>query len=296
MAEILNKKNPQLGFKHNFLNRVRSRWLKIPIVWKLKFDFVIHKKRKAHVLPAPLIVSLTSYPARFKTLPKTLKCLLNQSVIPDKVILWIAHEHKNLLTKEIKNFKNLDIRFCEDLKSYKKIIPALQEFGDAFIVTADDDLYYRYNWLEELTDAFRGNYKEVICHRAHGIVLNENNLPLPYLNWGHPKSETESEKLIFPTCGAGALFPPKIFFNDVTIAELFQTLCPNADDIWLWWMVRLNNGIFRKIGEEKLMLNSSSYNQIGLWYENMNLGGNDKQMLAMTKEFGLDVFFNTTNT
>lgn len=278
-----------LGFRHKYLNRIRSRWFKLPFIWKLKIDYITHHSKKKHQLPAPLIVSLTSYPVRFKTLPKTLKCLLNQSVIPDKVVLWIAFEDEKYLTKEIKEFSNLEIRFCENLNSYKKIIPALQEFKDAFIVTADDDLYYRFNWLEELVTAFNGNYNEVICHRAHKIVLNENNLPMPYLNWEHPKSETNSEKLIFPTCGAGALFPPKIFFNAVMNKHLFQALCPTADDIWLWWMVRMNNGTFRKTGKEKLMLNSSKYNQIGLWHTNLNLGGNDRQMQAMIDKFQFPV-------
>ena len=83
-----------LGFRHKYLNRIRSRWFKLPFIWKLKIDYITHHSKKKHQLPAPLIVSLTSYPVRFKTLPKTLKCLLNQSIIPDKIILWIAYEDK----------------------------------------------------------------------------------------------------------------------------------------------------------------------------------------------------------
>ena len=42
--------------------------------------------------PQELIVSLTSYPARIDTVNQTIETLLNQSLCPDKVILWLAPE------------------------------------------------------------------------------------------------------------------------------------------------------------------------------------------------------------
>ena len=279
-----------MNFRHKYINRIRSRCFKLPFIWSLKVDYLIHRTKIKHQLPASLIVSLTSYPARFNTLAKTLKCLLNQSIIPDKVILWIATEDKEKLTAEILTLKNLDIKFCKDLKSYKKMIPTLFEFKDCFIVTADDDLYCNYNWLEKLVEQYNGNNNEVICHRAHKIILDENGIPVPYLKWEHPKIETKASELIFPTCGAGALFPPGIFNEQVTNSDLFSELCPTSDDIWFWWMVRLNGGLFRKVGPYYRTLNTSKYNQIGLWFENLNLGGNDKQMQSMINKFGTDVF------
>lgn len=44
----------------------------------------------------------------------------------------------------------LEIRFCENLRSYKKIIPALQEYPDAILITADDDWLYTQDWLAGL--------------------------------------------------------------------------------------------------------------------------------------------------
>ena len=90
---------------------------------------------KPHGLDRPLIVSLTSYPARYKILPLTLKCLLSQTVRPDEVVLWIAHEDRDLLTKEITSLQRfgLTIRFCSDLRSFKKIIPALRTYPDCYI-------------------------------------------------------------------------------------------------------------------------------------------------------------------
>ncbi|MCQ2744253.1 MAG: glycosyltransferase family 2 protein, partial [bacterium] len=98
-----------------------------------------------------IIVSLTSYRERFKKLPITIYSLLNQTLKPDKIILWIDNETEDLttipyeITRFIKN--GLEIRFVKDIKSYTKAIYAFKEYTDSIIVTADDDIYYRKNWL-----------------------------------------------------------------------------------------------------------------------------------------------------
>ena len=129
----------------------------------------------------------------------------------------------------------------EFIKSFKKLIPTLELYPNAFIVTADDDIYYPYSWLETLCNYYKGNQKEVICHRAHKIKLNENNLPLPYLKWEHPKKKLVSDILIFPGTGGGVLYPPGVFKNEIFNQSVFKKICFTSDDIWFWWMSRLNN-------------------------------------------------------
>lgn len=213
------------------------------------------RRGKAHDLDRSLIVSLTSYPARYKTLPLTLKCLLSQTVRPDEVALWIAHEDRDLLTKEIKSLQRfgLTIRFCSDLRSFKKIIPALRTYPDCFIVTADDDICYPRKWLEKLVSEYTGNRAEVLCHRAHKIRFGVDGLPLPYGEWEFQSAGTARAPLIFPTGCGGVLYPPGIFDARVTDETTFSGLCPTADDVWLYWMVRLNGGTARLIGNSRVM-------------------------------------------
>ena len=40
----------------------------------------------------PIIISLTSYPARIESAYKTIRTLLHQSYLPDRIILWLAKE------------------------------------------------------------------------------------------------------------------------------------------------------------------------------------------------------------
>ncbi|MFC3215790.1 hypothetical protein [Novosphingobium panipatense] len=46
--------------------------------------------RRHHGLAGELVVSLTSYPVRYATLHLTLKSLLRQQTVPDRIVLWIA--------------------------------------------------------------------------------------------------------------------------------------------------------------------------------------------------------------
>ena len=255
--------------------------------WKVKLRFRSRAIAKPHELIAPLIISLTSYPPRFSELPLTIKCLLSQSMAADRVILWIAHEDKNELTPAILNLQKegLEIAYCENLRSYKKIIPTLKHYPECFIVTADDDLYYSPTWLAEMVQSYEGNPKEVICHRAHQICLGKNGLPLPYMKWEAETECLEASPLIFQTGGGGALYPPGIFHPDVQRTDLFAKLCPDGDDVWLYWMMRLNGGVARKIGIRHDLYMWPSTRKSALFHKNIAGGGNDYCIQMMIEKY-----------
>lgn len=243
---------------------------------------------KRHGLSAPLIISLTSYPARFGKLPLTLKCLLSQSIAADRVILWVAHEDKNALTPAILDLQKtgLEIAYCDNLRSYKKIIPTLQLYPDSFIATADDDLYYWPTWLAEMVQSYQGNAKEVLCHRAHQICLGQDGLPLRYTQWEGETQSLEASPLNFLTSGGGVLNPPGVFHPDVLKTEVFNKLCPNADDVWLYWMMRLNGAVARKVGVRHVLYSWPDTQKTALFHNNAAGGGNDAQIKAMTNAYG----------
>ena len=96
-----------------------------------------------------IIVSLTSFPERMEDIQYTLYSLLNQEFKPDELILWLSQEEfpnkeKDLPQVVLKFRENgLQIKWCENLYSYKKLIPTLKEYKNCncIIVTADDDIY-----------------------------------------------------------------------------------------------------------------------------------------------------------
>lgn len=255
---------------------------------KVSVRFIFRRAGKKHTLPSPLIVSLTSYPARFGTLHLTLKCLLSQSIAPDRVILWIAHADKEQLTPDITRLQNagLEISFCDDLRSYKKIIPTLKKYPNSFIATADDDMYYWPTWLEELVQNYQGNPKEIVCHRAHLIRLGNSNLPLPYTQWEGRTDYLLPSPLIFPTGCVGVLYPPKCLHTDVLKREVFLKCCPEADDVWLYWMMRLNGAVARRVPLTHHLHPWTDTQQTALWHRNSSQGGNDIQIKNMLDHYG----------
>jgi len=274
--------------KRRVLVHLQSSAMPILLAWKVVNSFTHRRPGKQHGLPGPLIVSLTSYPARFGKLPLTLKCLLSQTVTADRIILWVAHQDKNALTPSILDLQKqgLQIAYCDDLRSFKKIIPTLQSYPDSFIVTADDDLYYWPTWLEELVNGSLANPRDVVCHRLHQIRLGQDGLPLPYKNWEMEAQYLEASLLNFQTGVGGVLYPPNAFHADVLKSQVFKKLCPNADDVWLYWMMRLNGAVARKVGLRRPLYNWPDTQQTALFHSNAGGGGNDEQIRAMIQTYG----------
>lgn len=132
------------------------------IIDKTEIDKLLDAKKFIGLNKSPraekVIVSLTSYDLRINDVKYAIYSLLNQNFPPDKLILWLDEDSfpqreenlpRDLL--ELRDF-GLTIDWCENLCSYKKLIPALEKYPDDIIVTADDDIFYRPNWLQILYD------------------------------------------------------------------------------------------------------------------------------------------------
>ena len=243
-----------------------------------------------HKLPEQLIVSLTSYKARFNNLHLTLRSLLLQETQPDLLILWIAEHEKNDIPNSVWELEQygLSIRFCDDLRSYKKIIPALEAYPDSFIVTADDDIYYQPDWLQKLVESWDGDYKTIIAHRAHKIRLDDNGQPVSYHDWKWQVGPEEpADGLIIPTGCGGIMYPPHAFHEDVSKSELFIELCPDADDIWLYWMASLNGAKAKRSDYDFQMIEWQAHDTDPLWKKNIYGGNNDTYIRKMTSSYGM---------
>lgn len=237
-----------------------------------------------------LVVSLTSYPRRMYDLHLTLYSLLNQSCKPDVLALWLAREQfpngEADVPKKVRDLQQfgLTIKWCEDLRSFKKLIPSLREWPEACIVTADDDLYYREDWLAELWNTWQKSDKStIIAHRCHGVALDNQGL-LPYKKWAKCITWREPSFLNFQTNGGGVLYAPSILPPEASDVEQIRVLAPSADDLWFWAMsVRAG----RKISivehpHEIIFVNpvrEAGLNNDGVLYSsNSGAGGNDEQL------------------
>lgn len=234
-----------------------------------------------HGLPAPLVVSLTSYPARFAGLELVLRSILTQSVAADRVILWLDAGDQDHLPPAITAL-GVETRICPNWRSYKKVVPTLTEAPDAFVVTADDDVYYGADWLAGLVARAEAG---VVCHRAHRVSLRDGQ-PMDYGDWQRNISAPEAGPLVFPTGVGGVLYAPGVFHPDVTDAALFQRLAPSADDVWLYWMHRLAGSCPEKIGGRFRIVEWPGSQAQNLRAGNLAGDGNDRAVAAMLAHYG----------
>jgi len=230
-----------------------------------------------------VVVSLTSYAERFSTLHWTLRSLLLQSVMPNALVLWVGHEDRGKIPPAVDALRaeGLEIRETTDIRSYTKIIPALRAFPRAAIVTADDDIYYPRDWLKALLAAWDGDGRTIVAHRAHEMTFLNDGRLAPYEAWKTDIAVVRNPALLFPTGVAGILYPPGSFHEDVTKSEFFMELCPTADDIWLYWMGRLNKVRVRLSGFRFRLVNWPGSQRSALSDGNIGLNENDVQIRNM---------------
>lgn len=246
--------------------------------------------RRPHGLAYRLVVSLTSYPARYPTLAKTLKSLLDQDIAADRTILWLGHGDVAALPPEVRALEahGLEIRACEDVRSFTKLIPALHAFPDAGIVTADDDIYYGPGWLAGLVAAARSRPGAIVAHRCHLAFRNPDGSFRPYGEWhmAAPARADTPDGLLFPTGVGGVLYPPGALDPRVLDAAIFRALCPRADDVWFFWMARLAGTEQHGLGSTAWTIAWDGSQDVALFHQNWLAGENDPQIAAMQDRFG----------
>ncbi|MDD4556283.1 MAG: hypothetical protein PHE89_03015 [Alphaproteobacteria bacterium] len=227
----------------------------------------LHSNIKGSERSHKLIVSLTSFPQRINEVAYTVYSILSQTTKPDKVILWLGKnkfpEKEQNLPKPLQEMisKGLEVRFVDDLKAYTKIIYALQEFPEDIVVTADDDIFYPEDWLENLYEAHLQAPQTIFTNRAKVIKIIKDKT-MSHRKWysfsgiangmaikietsrkwkrfNHPLHDKVSSNRIFFNGKGGVLYPPHCFYKDVIKQEVFATLVPFEDNIWLWGMAVL---------------------------------------------------------
>ncbi len=188
-----------------------------------------------------IIVSLTSFGKRINEVYLAIESIMQGTLKPNRIILWLAKDEfggKALPQTLLRQQKRgLQIEFCEDIRSYKKIVPTMAKYPDACVVTIDDDAMYEFDLLENLIRAHQENPDDICACRMHRIALDDQNKPKSYLQWDMLVYPTEKSNLHFLTSGGGTLFPPYCFDEEFFNEDAFMSLCPYADDVWINAMI-----------------------------------------------------------
>lgn len=194
-----------------------------------------------------VVCTLTTFPDRIDTVQYTIKSLFNQSMTPDRIILWLAaSEFQNTnFPDSIKQLqaRGLEIRFCDNYYGHKRYYKLLDEQKeDELIVMFDDDIIFPRYLLERLYKKWQEFPNCVICDRGQVLTFDGENI----LNPGRWSSiskvgiDKPSYRLL-ASPGGGCLVPPRAFYKDVNNTDIISEFALKTGDIWLMFMAVQND-------------------------------------------------------
>ncbi len=164
-----------------------------------------------------LIVSLTTWKARFDNIPGVLDSIFAQTLPPDKLILNLAFDE--VVPDSLQQYLDrhaVEINRVPDTKVYKKLIPTLRKYPEACVVSIDDDWLYPPQMLEEF------------------MRIHQQNPDSPI------SGNQESIHHIACHCGCASLTQRKFFgkYLDMIDEDIIRN-CP-SDDIVYTFFTRIN--------------------------------------------------------
>jgi len=249
----------------------------------------LSNKRLPHHLDKPvqqtgkitkgLIVSFTSFPGRINDVWMVVESLKRQSVLPEKIILWLSKQQfpsiedipLNLKTREDSLF---EIRMVdEDIRSHKKYYYVMSEYPDKAFITCDDDVFYHPDMIKDLVTASEKYPDCIIANVSSEMSYGSDGELLPYVQWKENYRPYASRNRVQIGIG-GVLYPPKCLNMQVLDKQLFLELSPLADDLWLSLMARLNKTPVVQSKSHRLSLpienGSPSLSNVNNGVQNMN--------------------------
>ena len=241
-----------------------------------------------------IVVSLTTYGRRLYEVYLAVESIMQQSMKPNRIVLWLGDELENTeipVTLKNQQKRGLEINYCKDIKSYKKLIPALKAFPSSVIITIDDDFIYNFDLIENLVNAYKKNPELISSAKMHRMKLNRKNKLEKYGKWIHNYEKFDVSPLNFPTGNGGILYPPRCFNDEVFNETVFMDICQYADDVWFKAMALLNGVRHQKIFTHKKGGNDHISNEIAQYTSllqiNIEKGMNDVQLKAVFDKYNL---------
>lgn len=187
-----------------------------------------------------MVVSLTSFPARLKTVHFAIRSLYEQTSPPQEIHLWLGQDEvrgKNWLPGRLRALEDmgLHIHFADRTShQYDKFLHNAELNADRPLVIVDDDVIYPPHAMETIWEGHLKYPDAVVSNRCHLIQTDPVGGLAPYGSWKREQRLPEPSHMLMPT-GAGGVLYPKGFmaYPAVTDKKLILENAPYADDIWL---------------------------------------------------------------
>lgn len=237
-----------------------------------------------------LTISLTTYGKRLYDVYLTIESLMQQTVKANRIILWLEEELRNnriptTLERQIK--RGLEIRYCKNIRSYKKLIYTLQSYPNDIIITVDDDAIYNFDMVENLVNSYLEQPNMIHANLIRRIALTEDGYLKNYSEWPYI-NDCKVDILNVPIGVGGVLYPPHSLSSEVFNIDFFSEKCAYADDIWFKAMAVLNNVSSKRAKvHEPIYFSNESVQDISLANINLFSGQNDSQIKSIFSKYDI---------
>lgn len=187
------------------------------------------------------MISLTTFPARIRSVWATIVTLLWQTRPPDAVVLVLAEDQfpGRRIPWNLRRLLRVGLVILwteSDIGPHMKILPTRLAYPEATIVTADDDFLYDRDMLARLVAVAADLPATIVGHRGWTAQWGPDG-PEPYFTWmqnGRANPQTHPDR-VFLTGVGGVLYPPDCPPDRLLLdPENAMRVTPTADDVWLW--------------------------------------------------------------
>lgn len=266
----------------------------IPIYFKM---VQVKKLKKSIKKEKRIIVSLTTIPSRIDTVWIPITCMLHQTVRPDRIILWLGKEkfEGHEIPEKVKQLKEkgLEIRYCEDIRAHTKYYYTMQENPDDYVITIDDDIYYRKRMIEGLLKTLKKNPNMVCAHWVWEMRCTKGGtlLPSKLFKGGETAKNTQKPSHMLLALGVGGvLYPPQSLPKETFSIDKIKELSYAADDVWLKAMEILQGTKVAKVEERyKPDIIIENTQKVALRNSNVAKNQNDVQLSNVFHYYNIDL-------
>ncbi|WP_170235134.1 glycosyltransferase [Helicobacter canis] len=205
------------------------------------------KTESPQVQTPPVLVSLTSFPARLPYLHHTLYSILTQDYKDFHIALFLSSSEvrPDELPRILKIFARLgllSIHFVEEnLRAYKKLFYALQAYPEHIIITIDDDQIYAPNTIRLLLESYNKFPRAIHTHLAYDGAYMADILELDSATYCAIIKESSPHLALASVGVSGVLYPPRAFSQEFFNTQAILSLAPYSDDLWFFVMSVLND-------------------------------------------------------
>ena len=195
----------------------------------------LHKQYKLsyfEILDSPVVVTMTTYPAREKSIVQMLEHFKKQTLKPDLITVWLSETEypKDIPPAHLKPFVDegyIELHWIPINTNVYKRHETIKLYNNAYVITVDDDFYYPETYLEEMyTNMVLTN--KICIYNSRYDYFKKYKLIL--------KSYGKNDSLYVHIYGALIGFPPFSFplqlFNERHL-KIKDKYYKTNDEIWL---------------------------------------------------------------